>query len=152
MSDALQTTSRRRWMSILACAQPAALAAAWAQLRPVPAHVLLRAPESGLVMVRGRVGGSGARFNVGEMTVTRCVVQLDDGAVGHAWVQGRDGEHARTAALADALLQSAHWHELVYRSVIAPLSRQHEERRAARAQAAAATRVDFYTLARGEDT
>ena len=32
---------------------------------------LLRGPETGLVTVRGRIGGGGAPFNTGEATVTR---------------------------------------------------------------------------------
>ena len=44
---------------------------------PLPDYVALRAPETGLVMVRGRIGGTGAPFNVGEMTVTRCSVPVN---------------------------------------------------------------------------
>ena len=32
-------------------------------------------------MVRGRVGGTGAPFNLGEMSVTRCSVRLADGSL-----------------------------------------------------------------------
>lgn len=146
-----ESVARRQWMSALARARPAALAARWSGLGPVPGYVLLRPPETGLVMVRARIGGSGAQFNAGEMTVTRCVVQLEDGTVGHAWVQGRDPDHALTAALADALLQTPHWQAVVHARVIAPLLHEHAARRAKRLTEAAATRVDFYALARGED-
>ena len=87
--------TRRGWMSALAKAPAARLAALFPDL---PRHELLRAPEIGAVMVEGRIGGTGGRFNLGEMTVTRCSVRLGQ-AVGHACVQGRDKDHARRAAV-----------------------------------------------------
>lgn len=101
-------------------------------------------------MVRGRAGATGAAFNLGEMTVTRCSVQLDDGAVGHAYVQGRDKTKATQAALIDALMQTAAAPE-VEAAILAPLRTAAEARRTARAARAAATKVDFFTMARGED-
>ena len=91
--------ARQGWMGLLARAAPARLAA----LMPadLPAATLLRAPEIGAVMVRGRVGATGAPFNLGEMTVTRCALRLDCGTVGHGHVQGRNRDHARHAALID---------------------------------------------------
>ena len=65
-----------------------------------PPISVLRGPEAGLVMVRGRAGGGGAPFNLGEMTVTRCTVRTDCGFVGHAYVAGRDERQAELAALA----------------------------------------------------
>ncbi len=65
----------------------------------------MRGPEGGLVMVRGRAGGGGAPFNLGEMTVTRCTVRLGSGLVGHAYVAGREPRRAELAALVDALMQ-----------------------------------------------
>jgi alpha-D-ribose 1-methylphosphonate 5-triphosphate synthase subunit PhnG len=112
--------------------------------------VLLRAPEIGAVMVRGRIGAEGAAFNLGEMTVTRCSLRLATGEVGHAHVQGRDRGHARHAALVDALMQGPEAPAL-RASVLEPLSRDEAARRAGRAARAAATRVEFFTLARGED-
>ncbi len=72
---------------------------------PTAVASVLRGPEAGLVMVRGRTGGGGAPFNLGEMTTTRCTVRTDAGFVGHAYVAGRDERLAEVAALADALLQ-----------------------------------------------
>src|SRR5215510_7437373 len=99
-----ETDARRRWMSVLAQARPEELESRWREVT-APPHRLLRRPETGLVMVRGRAGGTGARFNVGEVTVTRCAVELEGGAVGVAYVRGRDHRHAELAALLDALLQ-----------------------------------------------
>ncbi len=137
---------RRDWMSVLATAMPARLAALVPDL---PDHDLLRAPEIGAIMLEGRVGGTGARFNLGEMTVTRCSVRIGD-AVGHACVQGRDKSHARRAAVLDALMQGDQADQL-RRTVLAPLTAQATAARSARAEKAAATRVEFFTLMRGED-
>ena len=101
---------RRDWMSILAQAPAAALAEAYRALGPVPEAEWLRAPEFGSVMVRGRMGGTGRPFNLGEMTVTRASLRLADGTVGHAYVAGRDAEKARIAAVCDALLQGPAHH------------------------------------------
>lgn len=141
---------RPYWMGILAKAEAEEIAEAWSRLPPPPAYDLLRRPETGLVMVRGRVGGDGGAFNLGEMTVTRCSVRLTDGTVGHAWVAGRRADHAEHAALFDALLQDP-----IRRPAIEPelrcLEKLQATRRTGAARKAAATRVDFFTMARGED-
>lgn len=138
---------RRVWLSLLAKAAPARLA----ELLPeVPAHEALRAPEIGAVMVRGRVGGTGAPFNLGEMTVTRASVRLADGTVGHGYVQGRDRAHAARAAVIDALMQGAQAAQ-IRAQVLDPLAAEAAAARASRSAKAAATRVDFFTLVRGED-
>lgn len=141
------TTGRAAWMSTLARAQPAQLADLMPEL---PAHQLLRAPEIGAIMVQGRMGASGAAFNLGEMTVTRCSVRLQGGAVGHSCVQGRDKDHATRAALADALMQTEAAPQ-VEAGIIAPLRKASDQRRQIRAEKAAATKVEFFTLQRGED-
>ena len=139
--------SRKEWISTLAKAPPAALQRLIADL---PAHDLLRPAEVGAVMVRGRVGGTGAPFNLGEMSVTRCSVRLADGTVGHAWVQGRDKDHARRAAVVDALMQTDAARDIQVQ-VIAPLAEAALQKRTARAGKAAGTKVDFFTMVRGED-
>lgn len=138
--------TRRGWMSALAKAPAARLAALFPDL---PQHDLLRAPEIGAVMVEGRIGGTGGRFNLGEMTVTRCSVRLGQ-AVGHACVQGRDKDHARRAAVLDALMQGEE-SDILRRTVLEPLGHDAAATRTARAEKAAATRVEFFTLMRGED-
>lgn len=139
--------ARKEWISTLAKSPPAELQRLIAEL---PAHDLLRAAEVGAVMVQGRLGGTGAPFNLGEMTVTRCSVRLANGTVGHAWVQGRDKDHARRAAVVDALMQTDAASDIA-RQVIAPLANALHQQRAARAERAAGTRVDFFTMVRGED-
>jgi alpha-D-ribose 1-methylphosphonate 5-triphosphate synthase subunit PhnG len=101
-------------------------------------------------MVRGRIGATGAPFNLGEMTVTRCALKLSDGTVGHAYVQGRDQSHATRAAIVDALMQSEGV-EQVDAAILAPLRAEEAEKRTSRAEKAAATKVEFFTMVRGED-
>ncbi|HEX9857947.1 MAG TPA: phosphonate C-P lyase system protein PhnG [Paracoccaceae bacterium] len=143
-----QNAERQGWMGLLARARPSRLAA----LIPadLPPHAFLRAPEVGAVMVQGRTGATGAPFNLGEMTVTRCTLQIEGGAVGHAHVQGRDKAHATRAALVDALMQTGAA-EALRVAVLDVLEREEAALRAERAARAAATRVEFFTLVRGED-
>lgn len=144
MSD---QNERKSWMGLLARAPAARLAAL---LGAEPEAEDLRAPEVGAVMTRGRMGATGAPFNLGEMSVTRASVRLGCGAVGHAYVQGRDKGHARRAALVDAMMQTGAAADLATR-VLAPLRAEEAARRAARAGKAAATKVEFFTMVRGED-
>ncbi|MBN2907038.1 MAG: phosphonate C-P lyase system protein PhnG [Rhodobacteraceae bacterium] len=143
--------TRQGWMGLLARAPAAALNALWADLGDEPGFEWLRTPEVGGVMVRGRMGGTGAPFNLGEMTVTRCALRLSGGgAVGHAYVQGRDKAKARQAALIDALMQTPRADQL-RTAVLVPLADQMAAADAGRAARAAATKVDFFTMVRGED-
>ncbi len=138
-------------MAILAEAAAGEIAAGLGAVGPVPAHQEIRPVETGLVMVRGRIGGDGAPFNLGEATVTRCAVQLATGEIGFSYVLGRDGEKARLAALTDALWQSAAHRDAVERRLLAPMRARQQARRARTREETAATRVDFFTLVRGED-
>lgn len=147
----MTTDARRRWMSALAKAPLARLEAAYAALVPAPAYECLRTPETGLVMVRGRAGGVGQRFNLGELAVTRCAVRLADGATGHAYVAGRDRRKAELAAVFDALLQGSNHAEGLTRDLIEPLIQAEAEAKRLASRKAAATKVEFFTLARGED-
>ncbi len=142
-----EPAARKGWMGLLARAEAGRLASLVPDL---PAHQVLRAPEVGAVMVQGRVGGTGGPFNLGEMTVTRCSVRLDGGVVGHAYVQGRDRDHATRAAVVDALMQTDDAPR-VQADVLAPLRAEEDARRQTRAAKAAATRVEFFTMVRGED-
>jgi alpha-D-ribose 1-methylphosphonate 5-triphosphate synthase subunit PhnG len=133
-------------MAILARASAEDLSALLAALGPLPEAETLRAPETGLVMVRGRAGGDGDAFNLGEMTVTRCAVRL--GAhIGHAYIAGRDHSKARLAALLDAALQDQALQPALLKSIVEPLATAQQAARAAEARKAAATRVDFFTMA-----
>jgi alpha-D-ribose 1-methylphosphonate 5-triphosphate synthase subunit PhnG len=116
----------------------------------LPAHENLREPENGLVMVRGRIGGDGAPFNLGEATVSRAAVRLATGEVGFGYTIGRDRQKARMIALCDALIQTIDHAGAVEAQVLAPLRARLVSEQGRQAAETAATRVDFYTLVRGE--
>jgi alpha-D-ribose 1-methylphosphonate 5-triphosphate synthase subunit PhnG len=111
----------------------------------------VRRPEVGLVMLRGRVGGDGAPFNLGEATVTRATVRLATGEIGHGYVLGRNPEKARLAALADALGQRRSVRNILQESLVATVMARLDRERTERAALTAATKVNFFTLARGDD-
>lgn len=138
---------RRRWLSILAKAPAHEVLSAWDRLENRPAYRTLRAPEIGLVMVRGRMGGTGDAFNLGEMTVTRAAVRLEAGASGIGYVAGRDRRHAEIAAAVDAMMQSPALRPAA-EAILSPLEAAYRQRREADARKAAATKVDFFTMVR----
>ncbi len=137
--------ARRTWLSVLARATANELEAAGAG--HLPAYTRLRGPELGLVMLQGRAGGTGAAFNLGEATVARCSVRTAAGVVGHAYSLGRDTRQAELAAALDAALQDPTTGPAVQAAVVAPLAEAQAERRALTARRAAATQVQFFTLA-----
>lgn len=141
--------ARKGWMSLLAKSRAADVLAAWDAQDLAPAFTWLRAPEVGGVMLRGRAGATGVAFNLGEMTVTRCALKLADGRVGHAVVQGRDRRKAEVAALCDALMQGDEA-AAVQADVLDGLAATLAGRARDRASRAAATKVDFFTMVRGE--
>jgi alpha-D-ribose 1-methylphosphonate 5-triphosphate synthase subunit PhnG len=149
--EAVLRVRRRAAMAVLAEASSAEIARGLEAVGSLPAHDELRAPESGLVMLRGRIGGDGAPFNVGEATVSRAVVRLASGEVGFGYVLGRDRSKARLIALCDALVQTSAYAAAVDESVVAPIQARLDVAREAEARRVAATKVDFFTLVRGED-
>jgi alpha-D-ribose 1-methylphosphonate 5-triphosphate synthase subunit PhnG len=147
MTDRLPVDNpRRRWMSVLARAPAERLETLLREAGGPPAYTILRGPEGGLVMVRGRAGGGGAPFNLGEMTVTRCSVRTESGLVGHAYLAGREPRQAELAALVDALMQDPERTEALEIRIIAPLEASQAALRAERAGKAAATRVQFFAM------
>ena len=140
---------RRAAMAVLAHSEAAEIASRL-EAMAVPVYENLREPENGLVMVRGRIGGDGAPFNLGEATVSRAAVRLSTGEVGFGYTLGRDRQKARMIALCDALVQSDEFAGAVESQVIAPLRTRMISERNRTAAETAATRVDFYTLVRGE--
>ena len=130
-------------MAVLARADAAELGK---RLGALPSYRVLRGPEAGLVMVRGRAGGGGTPFNLGEMTATRCTVRTEAGFVGHAYVAGRNERQSELAALADALLQEPLRQASLLEQVIEPLAAMQQARRDAVAAKAAATQVQFFAM------
>lgn len=149
-TGASEVSRRRRWLGVLARASAEALQ------KGVQRHAIglrythLRAPETGMVMLRARVGGTGDPFNLGEATVSRCTLRLDDGRVGSGHTLGRDTRKAEWMAILDALLQDPRQGPTIEHDLVDPLERQQAKAREAQARAAGATQVAFHTLVRGE--
>ena len=143
----MSATERQRWMAVLARADAEAIEARLGDAPPLPPHALLRGPDTGLVMVRGRAGGDGAPFNLGEMTVTRCAVRGENGVVGHGYRAGRDRRAAELSAALDATLQDPARRAALLDAVVEPLAAEQDAERASVARRAAATRVRFFTMA-----
>ena len=148
-SETGRQAQRKAAMAVLAHSNAADIAGHLNAIA-LPPHENLREPENGLVMVRGRVGGDGAPFNLGEATVSRAAVRLATGEVGFGYTLGRDRQKAQMIALCDALVQSDEFAGAVETKVLAPLRAALISGRASKAAETAATRVDFYTLVRGE--
>jgi alpha-D-ribose 1-methylphosphonate 5-triphosphate synthase subunit PhnG len=140
---------RKAAMAVLAHCE-AADVARYLDAVALPVHENLREAENGLLMVRGRIGGDGAPFNLGEATVSRAAVRLSTGEVGFGYTLGRDQRKAQMIALCDALIQSVDHADAVEAKVLAPLRTRLMAERKRSAMETAATRVDFYTLVRGE--
>ena len=141
---------RREWLAVLARASTAELELGLQPSAPQLRCEFLRRPEAGLVMLRGRVGGTGAAFNLGEASVTRCSVRLRDGLVGIGYVLGRDRRKAELVAVLDALLQEPAYRARLEPELVAPLRLAQQRRRLASASAAGSSKVEFFTMVRGE--
>lgn len=146
--DADVPDRRQRWLSLLAKAPSTRLETLWDGLDRVPGYTMLRRTEIGLVMVRGRISGSGAPFCAGEMTVTRAAVRLQGGQIGIGYVGGRKPRQAEIVAAIDALGHLPEWHEEIEAKIVTPLAAEAEARHRLVAARAAATKVDFLTVAR----
>ena len=144
-------TQRQEWMAALAMADEGRLREAWDSMAERPEYQVVRGPETGLVMVRARSGNVGERFNLGEMTVTRCSVGLAGGVMGHAFIGGMKPGHACLAAVFDALMQLPERREELSLVLIEPLLRKRREYLIRRRDEVRPSRVDFFTLVRGEE-
>jgi alpha-D-ribose 1-methylphosphonate 5-triphosphate synthase subunit PhnG len=147
-----QPTRRQRWLSILAKAPSERLEALWNGLGATPAYSVLRRPEVGLVMVKGRISGSGGAFCAGEMTATRAAIRLPTGEIGFGYAGGRSPRQVEIIAIIDALGQCAEWQARLEVAIIGPLAAEADARRRLVASRAAATKVEFFTVAREAGT
>lgn len=143
--------ARKRAMAAFAEATFEELGSALEPIDAAHGAVDLRRPEAGLVMLRGRIGGDGNPFNLGEASVARASVRLPSGEVGHAYVLGRHIGKARLAAIADALWQVPDMRARIEAAIIGPVEDRLAAATAQKAAQVAATKVDFFTLVRGED-
>lgn len=146
-----QQTDRQRWLSVLAHSNAAMLETHFQALNLQPAFTLVRPAEIGLTRLQARMGATGNRFVMGDATVTRAVVQLEDGTLGYSYLLGRDKAHAERCALLDALLQQPETRPLLEEKIITPLAAWREEQRQLRAREIASSKVDFFTLVRGDN-
>jgi len=144
-------TARQIWLSVLAHSNADQLHAHWQSLHLNVAFERVRPAETGLTRLQARMGGTGKRFVMGDATVTRAVVKLPNGTLGFSYVLGRDKAHAERCALIDALLQQTETQELLQEKVIAPLAALREEQCQLRAREIASSKVDFFTLVRGDN-
>ena len=149
-THSLAKTARQTWLAVLSRATLAQLERLAPSADKLPRLHQVRPPEIGMVMLRGRVGGTGNPFNLGEASVVRCAVRLGDGPLGVSYALGRDKRRAELAALVDALLQDPSQHDDVHQTVIAPLAQMQAQARVAKQRAAAGSKVEFFTLVRGE--
>ncbi|OHX14617.1 phosphonate C-P lyase system protein PhnG [Chromobacterium sphagni] len=146
----MDTPTRQRWLSVLANSPRPRLESLLSPALPPAEHCQwLRRAETGLVMLQGRSGGTGARFNLGEAAVSRASCQIA-GRLGHGWVRGSDGLHAELIAQADALLQDPQQRQRLLSLWITPLEAELAARRESAAREAAASKVEFFTMVRGE--
>ncbi|MEM9541458.1 MAG: phosphonate C-P lyase system protein PhnG [Cyanobacteria bacterium P01_E01_bin.42] len=144
-----QETERQHWMATLAKSSPEDLEERVKTLGELPEYRFLRSPEIGLTMVRGRAGGTGQIFNLGEMTMVRCVAIVEE-RTGFGYVAGRSRRHAELAAVCDALLQHPDWCDRVRESVIEPLQKELERQKDIQQRQTESTKVNFFTLLRGQ--
>ncbi|WP_346906385.1 phosphonate C-P lyase system protein PhnG [uncultured Roseibium sp.] len=142
---------RKAVMSVLASASAEDLETVYASLGTPPAFEMVRQPETGLVMVRGRMGGTGSPFNLGEVTVTRCVVRLESGEAGSSYCLGRHKQKALQAAVIDALWQRPDDRERIETEIVAPLAEIRTKADEDLKAETAATKVDFFTMVRGDN-
>lgn len=140
---------RQAVMAVCAAATAAEIEAAIALLQPLPEFTVLRPAEGGLVMLRGRMGGDGRAFNLGEATVTRAAVRLSDGRTGFAYQLGRDAIKARHSAVLDGLVQGAEAASV--ERALQPVRERIDADAAQKRGRVAATKVNFFTMVRGED-
>ena len=148
--DDARNEPRRRWLSVLARASLAELERAALSLGALPSLEHVRPSESGMVMLRGRIGGTGDAFNLGEATVTRAALRVASGPLGVGYTLGRDRPKAELVALFDALLQDETRHAAILSNVVEPLARQQAAERDAASRSTAASKVEFFTMVRGE--
>lgn len=141
---------RQRWLGVLSRAGRAELEQALLALADLPSIEHVRPTEPGMVMLRGRVGGTGDAFNLGEATVTRCALRAGSGALGIGYTLGRDRRKAELVALFDALLQDEARQAQLQRDLIEPMQQRQAAAREAASRSVAASKVEFFTFVRGE--
>lgn len=145
------TNDRKQIMRVLAHASEAELESGLAAAGLASELSDVRPPETGLTMVRGRIGGDGRPFNLGEMTITRAAVESPAGFTGVAYLKGRCPRRARLAATADAYWQDPETRVAIEAELLAAIEHRLADEHLKATEQADATKVDFFTMVRGED-
>ncbi len=150
---------RQQWLSLMAKTPLEDLKDQWTHClkttQLIPENIeqyaqAIRPIQTGLVQVRGRMGGNGNRFNVGDMTVTRAAINCE-GFQGFGYIAGRSKTHANLIALLDALLQNPQYQVVLQSSLLTPLADLRHKVLQTNVEKTAETRVEFFTVVRGED-
>ncbi|MCE2596641.1 phosphonate C-P lyase system protein PhnG [Motilimonas cestriensis] len=150
-TETTNISARQHWLAVIANAPYEQLLQHWQQLELDPPCEVIRQPEIGLARIQGRIGGAGERFNFADTTITRAAVRLEDGTTGYGYLQGRHKRHALLGAIADALLQQPEYNLRLQAGLIQPLAEFIQRQQRQTSDQAAATKVDFFTVVRGED-
>ena len=148
--DTPSLLNRQQWLAVMARASLTALEQHWQFLGQKREYEILRAPEIGLVMAQGRAGGSGAPFNFGEISVSRSTIRMTEhthSVIGEGYVMGCKRRQALLIALLDGYLQLPESDQGFVQTLFA----DQQKKRAERASKIATSKVDFFTLVRGED-
>jgi alpha-D-ribose 1-methylphosphonate 5-triphosphate synthase subunit PhnG len=140
---------RKEWITLLGSADPDWLEQQKTALGLNPTPDFMVRPETGMIMMQARQDGAGPRFNLGEVTVSRCILKLD-GVMGYAMVMGADLRHAELAALFDAMLQMPEPGHKLWADIIPALRQRQKESRDKAARDARSSKVEFFTMKRGE--
>ncbi|MGS2716621.1 phosphonate C-P lyase system protein PhnG [Eionea flava] len=148
---------RQQLLSILSVSSSNDLLHYWDALSITARYETLKKPEVGMVMVRAKTGGTGSPFNMGEMTVTRSVVSLQhvnghscDAIIGFGYTAGRQKEKAECIAVIDACCQLSDYQALIFEQLLVPLQAIKSDKNRAHADKVDTTKVNFFTMVRGE--
>lgn len=145
-------TTRQHWMAVLAQSDPCDLEQRFTALKQRTTHQVIRPAETGLVQIQARMGGTGSRFFAGDATLTRAVVRLPSSTLGYSYLLGRNQAHAERCAVLDALLQEPSHFQALMETLINPLEAERQARLDARQAEISPSKVNFFTLVRGDNT
>ena len=140
------TIERSHWLKVLALTPGGTLRNTLGPLIDGESFSLLRRPEVGLVMAQARIGNTGERFNLAEVTVCRCVVRSRLRTAGVGYCIGRDLGKVELIARLDALFQTTEWHDRLRSGLLCTLETLLTQHRRDEREAAESSRVRFHEL------
>ncbi|MFH2058198.1 MAG: phosphonate C-P lyase system protein PhnG [Pseudomonadota bacterium] len=145
-----EVINRKDWIGLLGSADPADLESALEKLNPTLEYTHIVKPETGMLMVQAKADGSNGRFNLGEITISKCILQINGQYMGAGWTMGSNLRHAELAALFDGLFQDPVFQKTLDNTLIPLLKEKQQALNDCRLKDAADTKVEFFTLKRGE--